>query len=89
MAVLFGMAACGMYAAVVREPRLLREQPSVADIALRVFTPLLARGRVLPAGEQMQPCRVRASAQRVTVTRLSACLDRGSTTVARQRVWTA
>ena len=88
-AVLFGTAACEMHAAGVREPRLLRERLCVADIALRIFTPLLDRGRVLPASEHMQPCRVRASAQRVTVTRLSACLDRASTTVARQRVGTA
>jgi len=57
-----------MHAARVREPRLLRERLCVADIALRIFTPLLDRGRLLPAGEHMQPCRVRASAQRVTVT---------------------
>jgi len=51
--------------------------------------PLLRPWAVLPLGERMQPCRVRASANVAAVTRCSACRDRGSTTVARQRVRTA
>lgn len=86
---LIGTAACGMHAAVVREPQMLRERLWMAGIALRISTSTADPRVVLPLGAHIEPCRVRASANVVAVTRCSACRDRASTTVARQRVETA
>ena len=80
---------CGMHAAAVREPQMLREQLCVADIALRLCTSTADPWAVLPLGAHIEPCRVRASANVAAVTRCSACRDRTSTTVAWQRVGTA